>query len=90
MLLVFHDTFSKWVEIIPLRKVTSAQLQKAYRERVLFRVGIPRKFVCDNGTQFTSRALSEFFAALNVEILYTVSYFPQENPTERTNRTVKQ
>ncbi|XP_044313299.1 uncharacterized protein K02A2.6-like [Drosophila rhopaloa] len=89
MLLVFHDVFSKWVELIPLRKATAAAVQKAFRERILGRVGTPRKFVCDNGTQFTSRALKDYFAKLGVEVQYTAPYCPQENPTERTNRTVK-
>jgi len=35
MLLVFHDVFSKWVELIPLRKATTAVVQKAFRERIL-------------------------------------------------------
>jgi len=56
MLLVFHDAFSKWVELVPIRKATTALVQKAFRERILGRVGVPRKFVWDNGTQFTSRA----------------------------------
>jgi len=70
-------------------KATAAQVQKAFRERILGRVGIPRKFVCDNGTQFTSRILKEYFHTIGVEIQYTAPYCPQENPTERTNRTVK-
>ncbi|XP_044317436.1 uncharacterized protein LOC123038048 [Drosophila rhopaloa] len=89
MLLVFHNIFSKWVELIPLRKATAAQVQKAFRERILGRVGIHRKFVCDNGTQFTSRTLKEYFSTIGVEVQYTAPYCPQENPTERTNRTVK-
>jgi len=89
MLLVFHDVFSKWVELIPLRKANTAVVQKAFRERILGRVGIPRKFVCDNGTQFTSRALKDYFTELGVEVQYTAPYCPQENPTERTNRTIK-
>ncbi|XP_052837789.1 uncharacterized protein LOC128253440 [Drosophila gunungcola] len=89
MLLVFHDVFSKWVELIPLRKATAAQAQQAFRERILGRVGIPRKFVCDNGTQFTSWVLKDYFTKLGVEIQYTAPYCPQENPTEKTNRTVK-
>jgi len=53
MPLVFHVVFSKWVELVPIRKATTAAVQKAFRERILGRVGIPRKLVCDNGTQFT-------------------------------------
>jgi len=89
MLLVFHEVFSKWVELIPLRKATAAEVQKAFRERILGRMGVPRKFVCDNGTQFTSRALKDYFTKLGVEVQYTAPYCPQENPTERINRTVK-
>jgi len=89
MLLVFHDVFSKRMELIPLRKATAAQVQKAFRERILSRVGIPRKIVCDNGTQFTSRILNGYFHTIGVEIQYTAPYCPQENPTVRTNRTVK-
>ncbi|XP_044317448.1 uncharacterized protein K02A2.6-like [Drosophila rhopaloa] len=81
MLLVFHDIFSKWVELIPIPKATAAQVQKAFRERILGRVGIPRKFVCDNGTQFTSRTLKEYFSTIGVEVQYTAPYCPQENPT---------
>jgi len=60
MLLVFFDAFSKWVELVPLRKATSAQLEKSFRERILNHFGIPRTFVCDNGTQFTSRSFNVF------------------------------
>ncbi|XP_043064425.1 uncharacterized protein LOC122320311 [Drosophila ficusphila] len=33
MLLVFFDAFTKWIELIPLRKATSASLIRAFRER---------------------------------------------------------
>jgi len=89
MLLVFHDVFSKWVELVPLRKATTVVVQKAFRVRILGRVGIPRKFVRDNETQFTSRALKDYFTKLGVDVQYTAPYCPQENPTERTNRTLK-
>lgn len=35
--LVFIDKFSKWVEIVPLRKATAESLNKAFRERILAR-----------------------------------------------------
>jgi len=83
MLLVFHDIFFKWVELIPLRKATATQVQKAFRERILGRVGIPRKFVCDNGTQFTSRILKEYFHTIGVEIQYTAPYSPHSTRHQR-------
>jgi len=50
MLLVFFDAFAKWVELIPLKKATTLTLIKAFRERILGHFGVPRTFVCDNGT----------------------------------------
>jgi len=58
--LVFFDTFTKWVELIPLRKATTATLIPAFRERIISHFGAPMKLVCDNGSQFTSKA-SRFF-----------------------------
>jgi len=89
MLLVFFDTFTKWVELIPLRKATTATLIRAFRERVISHFGAPRKLVCDNGSQFTSKAFKDFLKETGVEPEFTAPYCPRENPTERANRTVK-
>ncbi|KAM8701681.1 hypothetical protein ACLKA7_004876 [Drosophila subpalustris] len=89
MLLVFHGAFSKWVELVPLKRATAAHLQTAFRERILSSFGVPKKFVCDNGVQFASRNFQVFMNSLGIEIQHTAPYCPQENPTERTNRTVK-
>ncbi|KAH8315152.1 hypothetical protein KR059_012016, partial [Drosophila kikkawai] len=89
VLLVFFDIFSKWVELVPLRRATVPYLERAFRERILSRFGIPRTLVCDNGTQFTSRAFQAFCNSLGMELQHTAPYTPRQNPTERANRTVK-
>jgi transposase len=89
VLLVFFDLFSKWVELVALRKATTAHLEKAFRERILGHFGTPRTFVCDNGTQFTSRSFKAFCKRVGMRIEYTAPYSPQQNPTERANRTIK-
>nr|XP_041632108.1 uncharacterized protein LOC121502491 [Drosophila kikkawai] len=89
MLLVFFDSFTKWVELVPLRKATTTTLIQAFRERIIGRFGAPKKLVCDNGTQFTSKAFRGFLREMGVELQYTAPYCPRENPTERANRTVK-
>ncbi|XP_044317741.1 uncharacterized protein LOC123038114 [Drosophila rhopaloa] len=89
MLLVFIDVFSKWVELIPLKKATSAQLEFGFRERILSRFGAPRRLICDNGTQFTSRSFRVFCRNNGIQLEYTTPYSPQQNPTERANRTIK-
>lgn len=83
MLLVFHDAFAKWVELVPLRRATAALLQVAFRERILIRFGVPKMLICDNGAQFASRSFKSFMESLGVELQITAPYSPQENPTDR-------
>ena len=89
VLLVLTDKFSKWTELIPLRGATTENLQKAIRERIIARFGTPRVFWSDNGTQFTSRKFRNFLEDLGIRQQFTAPYTPQENTTERMNRTVK-
>lgn len=89
MLLVIMDRFSKWTELVPLRKATTEGLIKACRERIISRYGVPKILITDNGTQFTSNQFEKFLAEMGIKHQLTAPYTPQENPTERTNRTVK-
>lgn len=89
MLLVFLDKFTKWVEIVPLRKATTSTLQQAFRERIVARFGVPKVFLTDNGVQFTSNQFRKYLRNLGVRQQYTAPYTPRENPTERANRTIK-
>lgn len=89
MLLVLFDRFSKWVELVPLRKATAEGVVKIFRERILARFGTPKVFITDNGSQFTSRILKKYLQGIGVRQQFTAPYCPQENPTERANRTIK-
>ncbi|KAH8349451.1 hypothetical protein KR067_013707 [Drosophila pandora] len=57
ILLVMIDRFSKWTEMVPMRKATTETLQKAIRKRIVARYGVPKVMVTDNGVQFTSSSL---------------------------------
>ncbi|XP_052857755.1 uncharacterized protein LOC128265625 [Drosophila gunungcola] len=76
MLLVFIDVFSKWVEFIPLKK--AAQLEFGSRERILSRVGAPRRLICDNGTQFTSRSFRAYCRNNGIQLEYTAPVSPSK------------
>ena len=89
MLLVFFDKCSKWVELVPLRRATSETFLRAFRERILARFATPREVLTDNGTQFACRSVARYFHDIGVTHVFTAPYTPQENPTERANRTVK-
>lgn len=89
MLLVFFDRFSKWVELVPQRRATAEGVVKAFRERILARFGAPKVLISDNGSQFTSKILQKYLRDVGVHHQFTAPYCPQENPTERANRTIK-
>jgi len=81
-LLVFFDTFTKWVELIPLRKATTATLIRALRERLIIHFGAPKNLVCDNGSQFTSKALKDFLKKTELKPQFAAPYCPRESPAE--------
>lgn len=89
MLLVFIDRFTKWIEVVAMRKATAEGVVKAFRERILSRFGTPKLLITDNGSQFTSRILDNYLRHIGVRRQFTAPYCPQENPTERANRTIK-
>jgi len=45
--------------------------------------------ITDNGVQFASCIFKSFLAEVGISQQFTAPYTPQENPTERANRTVK-
>ncbi|KAM8702429.1 hypothetical protein ACLKA7_007760 [Drosophila subpalustris] len=71
------------------RKATTAHLERSFRERILAWFGVPKIFVCDNGTQFTSRAFKTYCNQLGMTLQHTAPYSQQQNPTEHAKRTVK-
>lgn len=66
MLLVFFDRFTKWIELIPMRKATAEGVVKSFRERILSRFGTPKVFVSDNGSQFVSKIVGKYMKGIGV------------------------
>jgi len=88
-LFVLQDRFTKWVELVPLRRATANAVTKALTERIFLRHGRPDTVLSDNGTQLRSKQLEERLRAWNVRHVTTPAYSPQCNPVERTNCTIK-
>ncbi|KAH8323019.1 hypothetical protein KR059_009923 [Drosophila kikkawai] len=89
VLVVIVDKFSKWVELAATRQATAEAFLKIFRERVISRVGAPKILISDNGVQFTGRKTRNAIEKWGIRQQLTAPYTPQENPTERTNRTIK-
>ena len=59
-ILVITDYFSKWAEAIPLREVKTSDVIKFVKHHVIYRFGVSRRIVHDNGLQFVSQAFQRF------------------------------
>uniref|UniRef100_A0ABD2WA60 RNA-directed DNA polymerase n=1 Tax=Trichogramma kaykai TaxID=54128 RepID=A0ABD2WA60_9HYME len=88
-LLVFQDIFTRWIEVYPLRAATGANVLKAFEQLILFRWETPDFLLTDNGKEFDNKLLNDGLQEYGVKHVYTPPYWPQANPVERSNRTLK-
>lgn len=88
-LLTMQNQFSKWIEMVPLRRATAENLAREVTQRLIYRHRCPQQLISDNGTQLTSQRFKTLFAAFGIEHRTSPVYAPQYNPVERANRTVK-
>ncbi|XP_064470040.1 uncharacterized protein K02A2.6-like [Ornithodoros turicata] len=89
MLLIVVDSFSRWIEAIPVKNASSEQTVRELRS-VFARFGIPHCVVSDNGTPFTGKPFQDFVKANGIRHIRTAPYHPQSNGlAERAVRTVK-
>uniref|UniRef100_A0ABD2X0U4 RNA-directed DNA polymerase n=1 Tax=Trichogramma kaykai TaxID=54128 RepID=A0ABD2X0U4_9HYME len=87
--LVFVDLFTKYVELIGLRKANSKAVVKAMDELIINRWGCPRYLVTDNGTKFANKDVGRYLESLGVEQTTIPPYIARCNPTERVNRNLR-
>ena len=87
--LVFQDMFTKWIEIVSLRKANGRSVQKAFQDVVVFRWGTPEILFTDNGTELVNNLIAKAAAELGIRHTTTPPYHAQANPVERMNRVIK-
>ncbi|CAB0034381.1 unnamed protein product [Trichogramma brassicae] len=69
-LLVFQNLFTRWIEVVPLRKANGVNVVRAFEELVLFRWETPEFLLTDNGREFdnavVNTALEEYGMERNI------------------------
>ncbi|KAL7291695.1 hypothetical protein TKK_0014485 [Trichogramma kaykai] len=88
-ILVFVDEFTRWVEVIPIRKANAQTIRRELNERIFLRFGVPDIFHSDNGTEFKNKIIDQFLKERGVKHTTIAPYAVHQNPTERVNRTFK-
>ncbi|ONK57062.1 uncharacterized protein A4U43_C10F16220 [Asparagus officinalis] len=88
-ILAITDYFSKWAEAIPLREVKTSNVIKFIKHHVIYRYGVPRRIIHDNGTQFVSHAFTRFCDKFRIQNLSSTAYNPSANGlAEAFNKTI--
>jgi hypothetical protein len=77
--LLATDYFTKWVEAIPLKKMTSENMVEFVKEHIIYRFGIPQTITTDQGTQFTSSQFRDFAESMRIKLLNSSPYYAQAN-----------
>jgi transposase InsO family protein len=88
-ILVVTDYFTKWVEAIPLKTITSKNMIDFIKEHIIYRFGIPQTIMTDQGTMFTSGQFEDFATSMGLQLLNSSPYYAQANgQTEASNKGI--
>ena len=78
MFLVLIDSYSKWIEVLPLTSTTSTALIQKIRP-LFAQFGLPSTVVTDNGTQFVSEEFEKFLKNNGIRHISSAPYHPATN-----------
>lgn len=88
-ILVICDYATRFPEAFPLRSITTLKVISALVQ-LFSRVGIPEEILTDQGTNFTSKLMSQLNQQLGIKAIRTSPYHPQtDGLVERFNQTLK-
>jgi hypothetical protein len=76
---VATDYFTKWVEAIPIKTVTTGNMIDFVNEHIVYRFGIPQTITTNQGSQFTSGEFEEYANSLGIKLLNSSPYYAQAN-----------
>ena len=90
-ILTFVDRFTKMTHVVPTTtKCDAVETARLFITHVYKHHGLPRAFVTDRGTQFTSQFFRELCRQWNITQCLSTAYHPRTNgQTERMNRVVE-
>jgi len=89
-LLTIIDSFTRWVEVVPLSTITAESVCQAFLMQWVSRFGPPLVLITDRGSQFNSELIALIRTMLGINHIRTTAYNPKANGLiERFHRTLK-
>jgi hypothetical protein len=88
-ILAITDYFTKWVEAIPMKTVTSNDVINFIKEHVIHRFGIPQTITTDGGSVFISEEFKKFAADMGIKLIRSSPHYAQANgQAEASNQSL--
>ncbi|XP_059668819.1 uncharacterized protein LOC132313899 [Cornus florida] len=78
--LLATDYFTKWVEVEPYPSVTQTQVRRFIWNNIIYRFGVPRSIVMDNGTNLDSKQVKELLEEYGINQKTTPRWLTGESP----------
>ena len=89
-LIIAIDTFTKWVEAEPVRRITKENTVK-FLHGIIMRFGVPNLLISDNCTQFISKKFENFCVAYGIKHPQSlVNHLMTKGNIERANGIILQ
>lgn len=83
------DYFTKWSETEPLKNIREKDVKSFLWNNIITCFGIPRALVIDNGTQFKSSDIREFYDKYGIKQSFSSLGYPQGNgQAEVSNKVI--
>ena len=83
------DYFTKWIEAEFLATIIEKNVRNFIWRNIIYRYGIPRVLVSDNGKQFDNDLFRDFYSQLGIKNHYFLPVHPQANEQVKvTNRSL--
>ena len=68
--------FTKWVEVIPLKKAIGPVMANFIREHIITRFEIPKSLISNNGTRFINKVMRNLIEAYYIKDGRSTPYYP--------------
>jgi transposase InsO family protein len=89
-LIVAIDTFTKWVEVEPIGRITKENIVK-FLHGIVMRFDVPNQLISDNGTQFISKKFENFCVTYRIKHPQSSVNHPMTNENvERANGIIQE
>ena len=74
-ILVATNYFTKWVEVIPLKKAEQKDVIYFIKEQIIHKFGIPQSITTDQGTMFTRDEMTYFAKDYGIQLIRSTPFY---------------